>query len=122
MNALLIVGLVVAALLAILYIWAAAKCYPKTRLFIFIAAFIMILALIVALALPPRMDSMQITAVNGNTITLFDGRGNNMDLDITKIQRVSANYTAGMSVQLTRDTLGSPIFLAPQDYVITPKK
>ena len=120
MNVLLIVGLVLAALIAIIYFWAAAKCYPKTCLFTFIAAFALILALLVAVALPPRMDDMQVTYVSGNNISLFDGRGGTINLDITKIPHVSADYVPGMKVQLTRDTLGNLLFLSPQEGLILP--
>ena len=121
MNVLLIIGLVLAAILAIIYIWASAKCHPKTCLFTFIAAFVLILALIVALALPPKTDNMQISAVNGSNITLFDGRGNYTTLDISNVPHAKAEYTVGTTVQLTRDTLGNTIFLSPQDWTILPK-
>ena len=122
MNALLIVGLVLAALLTIFYFWAAKKCYPKTRLYIFLAALALILVLLVALAQPPRMDSMQITYVKGNTVTLFDGRGNNLTLNLATFPHISTDYTTGMTVQLTRDILGTPIFLSPQDWTVLPKQ
>jgi hypothetical protein len=122
MNALLIITLVVAALLAIGFFIAISKSSAGWCLALFVAAIAVICAVVILTTLPPKTETYTVVFSNQNSITLYDGRGNNFTIDITKIPRVNASYGKGTTVQLTRDGLGTPIFLSPTDCTLLPSQ
>ena len=119
MNVLLICGLALAAVIAVAFFIGLSKSSALTCLVCFILMLALCCTAIVALSLPPKTETWQVSFVNGNNITLYNGK-ENVSLDITKINRVAFQYVNGTRVQLTRDILGTPIFLTPADYVIVP--
>lgn len=122
MNVLLIIVLVAAVLLTIGFIYAIHKASPGWCMALFIIAIALVGAILVMATLPPKMETLQVRSINGNTITLADSRGNTTNYDLTKIPRVSYDYPVNTYVQLTRNFFGTPLFLSPSDYTIVPAK
>jgi hypothetical protein len=120
MNVLLAIGIGLVVLLAIIFFAGMAKYSAKACLVTFVALLVVACVAIVMLSLPPKMESWQVTYSNGNMITLFNGK-TNLNLDISKVPRISTDYKVGTYVQLTKNALGTPLFLTPQDWTVIPK-